>query len=317
MAIKVFSDEEKFVEFDQLLNESLFVFMNQQIKGVSSNKLLYTVVELWHEAKRIASRALESKSISSMVDFSIMMFYKSLYDAFGLNESQAPEMLMDDLDSRDQDAVEIKSKLTKCVQAIILYHFYFEKQDELESLNISFDELGALHDALRNGEVVDDYDYIFGYSKTDGKPHLRARPYSPDVVCSRHAQNISTTSTDTIIQDTIASSTDEVIDGYQQLEEEELHPISLEPHHKVRLELLKRLFEKAGVNFKKMRGSQAAAARLVEFITHAQTPIPLHAARNFFCYNKCSKKMHFDEKKSVNKDLVKLGLKDLKFEIDE
>ncbi|MBQ0019956.1 MAG: hypothetical protein KBT39_05470 [Bacteroidales bacterium] len=83
-----------------------------------------------------------------------------------------------------------------------------------------------------------------------------------------------------------------------------------DPHNKVRLEILRKLFIAAGVDFDNCHGSQAAAARLTLYICNPKKNITEDFAKKYYSYGECPADEHKDEKDFVNKELKKMGLGD-------
>ena len=123
-----------------------------------------------------------------------------------------------------------------------------------------------LIDRIEAGEIKKDYDY----SKVDGGLKECEDSKSEDVICVdskiRQTENDDNKKTIEELEQTIKEQKEEISELKKQLAAYEEGPIEEEPHNKVRLELLRRLFTAAGADFN-IRGAMANAGKLAEYIT--------------------------------------------------
>ena len=333
MAISIISENLKSEVFAKHLNESLFDVIYNLEGNLSPNYIEYSMVELWRDAKDIAMKVLTSKRDLTMFDFAISIFNNQLMGSLG-KDPDSPlwdnEMF---LDGTYQTYGEIKSKIKKCIRAIILCHYYFVQPDKLQTTKIPFNGLDTVKEALENGEIVHDYDYACGCGLDDDASHASDGPIPLDkaVDIIERAQNrfpggsIAFSQVDKVYDKLIEEAKDneneatDVTLNADNVATEEVKPENearveevndegdeyTKLPRKVVLAVLFRMLEGMGVDFEK-RGVKKLAGELVEALTEER--IPSRKAAEYFGLDDYNSAYHADEVAKMNRLLAGIGL---------
>ena len=160
---------------------------------------------------------------------------------------------------------------------------------------------------IEAGEIKKDYDY----SKVDGGLKECEDSNSEDVICVdskiRQTENDDNKKTIEELEQTIKEQKEKISELEKQLAAYEEGPIEEKPHNKVRLELVRRLFNSAGADFNK-NGVKANVGKLAEYITG----LHLSTCKTYMTnpelnpeYNQYKPKLHKEEREKVNGFLIK------------
>lgn len=143
----------------------------------------------------------------------------------------------------------------------------------------------TIDSAIDDGVITDDYDYVNN--------------------CSRKKVNASSASTIDLMLQTTEIAGNKEIESNDTIQTEEIDetPIVSNPHDKVRLELLCKLFENSGASTKE-RGQKAELARLAAFITG----LSVGTCKNYMTNRDLNTSKHSEEVLIVNSQLKKVGI---------
>lgn len=160
---------------------------------------------------------------------------------------------------------------------------------------------------IEAGMIKKDYDY----SKVDGGLKDCEDSKSEDVICVdskiRQTENDDNKKTIEELEQTIKEQKEKISELEKQLAAYEEGPIEEEPHNKVRLELVRQLFNSAGADFNK-NGVKANVGKLAEYITG----LHLSTCKTYMTFpelnpenKKYNPKLHKEEREKVNGFLIK------------
>ena len=160
---------------------------------------------------------------------------------------------------------------------------------------------------IEAGEIKKDYDY----SKVDGGLKECEDSNSEDIICVdskiRQTENDDNKKKIEELEQTIKEQKEKISELEKQLAAYEAGPIEEKPHNKVRLELVRQLFNSAGADFNK-NGVKANVGKLAEYITG----LHLSTCKTYMTfpelnpeYKGYNPKLHKEEREKVNGFLIK------------
>jgi len=147
--------------------------------------------------------------------------------------------------------------------------------------------VNAIVEKIANGDIECDYDY----TKENGG-------ITEEDCTENDSESIGViTMSELKKKDLLIQQLQEQLDAYES------GPITIDPHDKVRLEIVMRLLEEAGADFEKY-GNKAEAGRMAEFITG----LPPQTCRNYPTNRDINTSHHSEEVLKANTSLKKLGI---------
>lgn len=287
---------DKFDEFveNEVLFEKWWDFLCYDRKLLEEDDFMST----WEDAKNIAISVLGSKKARLKFRREITHLRSSMNNPFC-------NFYMLDFDS-----------VLCCATTMIIIS---GKKDEFDGILDEFKQVylsqaneiakyaADLIERIKAGEIKKDYDY----SKVDGSLKDCEDSKSEDVICVdskiRQTENDDNKKTIEELEQTIKEQKEEISELKKQLAAYEEGPSEEKPHNKVRLELVRQLFNSAGADFNK-NGVKANVGKLAEYITG----LHLSTCKTYMTfpelnpeYKGYNPKLHKEEREKVNGFLIK------------
>jgi len=147
--------------------------------------------------------------------------------------------------------------------------------------------VNAIVEKIANGDIECDYDYTKENGGITEEDCTENDSESVGVITMSEVKK----------KDLLIQQLQEQLDAYES------GPIAIEPHDKVRLEIVMRLLEESGADFEKF-GNKAEAGRMAEFITG----LPSQTCKNYPTNRDLNTSHHSEEVLKANTSLKKLGI---------
>ncbi|MGN1376465.1 MAG: hypothetical protein ACI4V5_07910 [Prevotella sp.] len=254
---------------------------------------VFLAASFWQERKNSALRIIDSKH-PYLIYLQETKKKQMSYYGKELDLCRAVTATMVALYADKNEVQKIINDARQCLEFI----------DICEGLN-SQEFFDSLCEDLVKGEIEKDWDYSkadggLGGQQADGAPAdgtpADIKGYENKI--REQAERI------TELERRIAEMESEAEDLKEPAAADGAEPVAVEPHNKVRLELVRKLFECAGADFEE-RGVKAAAARLAQYITQ----LPIDGCRQYMSYGDLNVNVHKEEVENANKELRRLNLK--------